>query len=213
MGQLLRVPSRLTAEVEIALMPRYTPRTALLVVDVQNDFADPSGSLYVTGGEEVVELINLEIARAREDGALVAFTQDWHPGSTPHFEKDGGIWPVHCVGGTWGADFHPDLLAGEPIVRKGTEGEDGYSGFSTRDPETGDQAATGLAELLHERGIEHVVVVGLALDYCVKATALDAREAGFETTVILNATRSVNLEGDDGERAIRELVAATVAIA
>src|SRR6266536_6172386 len=108
-------------------MVDYDAVTALLVVDVQNDFADPNGALHVSGGEDVVGVVNREIARAVSAGALVAYTQDWHPPSTPHFAKDGGIWPVHCVADTWGADFHPELMTideGE-LVQKGTGGEDG----------------------------------------------------------------------------------------
>src|SRR5918999_1313891 len=92
----------------------YDERTALVVVDVQNDFADPGGSLHVPGGEAVVPVVNDEVAAARAAGALVVYTQDWHPADTPHFAKDGGTWPVHCVGGTWGSDLHPRLtLDGE----------------------------------------------------------------------------------------------------
>ena len=90
-------------------MRRYDPTTALIVVDVQNDFADPAGSLSVAGGDAVVPTINAEIAMATAADGLVVFTQDWHPESTPHFAKDGGIWPVHCVADTWGAQLHPAL--------------------------------------------------------------------------------------------------------
>src|SRR4051812_23941350 len=135
-------------------MVAYDVRTALLVVDVQNDFADPAGSLAVAGADHVVVAANDEIDRARGAGALVVYTQDWHPPHTPHFAQDGGTWPVHCVGGTWGAEFHPDLVVVGDSVRKGSHGEDGYSGFTMRDPETGEERSTGLAELLHERGIE-----------------------------------------------------------
>jgi len=193
-------------------MTAYDPKTALLVVDVQNDFADPAGSLYVPGGETILTAINKEIERASAAGALVVYTQDWHPDSTPHFAKDGGIWPVHCVGGSWGASFHPGLEVDGPTIRKGTGGEDGYSGFSTRDPATGEAAITELAALLEERGIERVVVVGLALDYCVKATALDAAGEGLETEVLLASTRAVELEPGDGERAIEELRSAGVVV-
>ncbi len=193
-------------------MPGYDSRTALLVVDVQNDFAEPAGSLYVAGGDGILPAVNREIAAARDAGALVVYTQDWHPASTPHFEKDGGVWPVHCVGGTWGAELHPGLDVDGPTVKKGTGGEDGYSGFSTRDPETGAEARTGLAELLAERDIERVVVVGLALDYCVQATALDAARLGLDTTVLLEATRPVELEAGDGERAVAALADAGVAV-
>ena len=98
-------------------MVTYDPATALLVVDVQNDFADPGGSLYVGGGEEVVAFVNAEIARARVARAPVLYTQDWHPATTPHFQKDGGVWPVHCVHGSWGAEFHPELDVEGIILR------------------------------------------------------------------------------------------------
>src|SRR5262245_28482667 len=153
----------------------YDPRTALVVVDVQNDFADPDGSLFVRDAESVIDVANGEIDRAREAGALVVYTQDWHPADTPHFAKDGGTWPVHCVAGTWGAELHPRLAVAPDAerVRKGTRGEDGYSGFSMADPTTGERSSTGLDELLRGRGVERVVVLGLATDYCVKETALD----------------------------------------
>ena len=193
-------------------MTNYDAKTALLVVDVQNDFADPSGSLHVPTGEEVIPVINDEIRKARAAGALVVYTQDWHPETTPHFEKDGGIWPVHCVGGGWGARFHPDLLIEGPAIRKGIGGEDGYSGFSIRDPQSGEERSTGLTALLRGRGVTRTVIVGLALDYCVKATALDARREGLAATVLANATRAVNLEQGDDERALADLEKAGVEV-
>ncbi len=186
----------------------YDGHTALLVIDVQNDFADPDGSLYVSGGEDVVPLINAEAARARAAGATVAYTQDWHPEVTPHFAKDGGIWPVHCVAGTWGAEFHPDLVVDGEVVKKGTGGEDGYSGFTVRDPQTGEQSSTGLAEMLREQGIQRVVVTGLATDYCVKESVLDAAAGGFTVTVLKPTIRAVDLEQGDGDRAIAEMAEA-----
>lgn len=189
-------------------MANYDATTALLVVDVQNDFADANGSLYVKGGEEVVPVINREIDRARAAGASVFYTQDWHPESTPHFEKDGGIWPVHCVMHTWGAEFHPHLVAVGPVVHKGSNGEDGYSGFTMRHPETGETIETSLAEHLAAAGVTELVVAGLATDYCVKSTVLDARAKGYPTTVLLNAVRAVDLQAGDGERAIEEMLAA-----
>jgi nicotinamidase/pyrazinamidase len=183
----------------------YDPQTALVVVDVQNDFADPEGSLYVRGGEEVVPLINREIEAALAAGALVVYTQDWHPSSTPHFEKDGGIWPVHCVQDTWGAAFHPDLRVEGPVVRKGADGRDGYSGFSVRDPASGEVAATELERILRERGIRRLVVCGLATDYCVLETVLDARRLGFPTTVLREGIRAVDLQPGDGERALERM--------
>jgi len=192
----------------------FDKSTALIVVDVQNDFADPSGSLYVSGGEEVIDFINDQIEAAIDAGTTVVYTQDWHPESTPHFEKDGGIWPVHCVGGTTGADFHPTLkIVDDAIfIKKGTGGEDGYSAFNVRDPETGEQASTGLADRLRHRDIRRVVVCGLALDYCVKETALDAVAAGFETVLLADGTRPVNLATGDGARAVAALVAAGVEV-
>ena len=183
----------------------YDPRTALVVVDVQNDFAHPNGSLYVEGGEDIVPVVNAAIAEARAGGALVVYTADWHPESTPHFAKDGGIWPVHCVMDTWGAEFHEDLDVDGPVVRKGSNGEDGYSGFFMRDHETGETVETELAGLLRDRGITHIVVCGLATDYCVNATALDGMKEGFKVRVLWNAIRAVNLKEGDGERAIAEV--------
>jgi nicotinamidase/pyrazinamidase len=100
-------------------MQRYGPGSALIVVDVQNDFADPSGSLSVAGASSIIPRINREIESARANGALVVATQDWHPPSTPHFAKDGGIWPVHCVANTWGAALYPDLALPDdaPCIR------------------------------------------------------------------------------------------------
>ncbi len=177
------------------------------MVDVQNDFADPAGSLSVTSGDAVVGHTNGEIAIAQGAGALVVFTQDWHPESTPHFAKDGGLWPVHCVADTWGAALHPELTAPDdaPRVRKGVNGEDGYSGFTMRDPISGETTPTKLEGLLRDRAIERVVIVGLATDYCVKATALDAVRLGFGTFVLVDAVAAVNLEPGDGEHALVEM--------
>ena len=193
-------------------MTSYDGATALIVVDVQNDFADPNGSLYVKGGEEVIPVVNREIAKAREAGSPVIFTQDWHPAVTPHFEKDGGIWPVHCVAGTWGSELHPDIDhdAGETRIQKGVEGEDGYSGFNVQNTETKEVTSTGLERLLRDSGIEKVVVVGLATDYCVKATAVDAASLDFKTTVIKAAIRAVNLQPNDGDKALQEMKTAGV---
>jgi nicotinamidase/pyrazinamidase len=190
------------------MVKRYSPAAALIVVDVQNDFADPKGSLYVQGAAAVVRMVNGQVREATEAGAFVAYSQDWHPESTAHFAKDGGIWPVHCVGGTWGADFHPDLTVEGPSVKKGANGEDGYSAFSMRDPGTGETSPTALEGLLRERGITKTVVVGLATDYCVSATALDSTRLGFETEVLQDAIASVDLEPGDGDKAKAAMVAA-----
>jgi nicotinamidase/pyrazinamidase len=193
-------------------MHTYETSTALIVVDMQNDFANPGGSLFVTGGDEIVSTINHEIIRAASAGAYVVYTQDWHPAATSHFQKDGGIWPVHCVGESWGAELHPRLIVAGPTVRKGTNGEDGYSGFTMRDPDTGTETPTELTGLLHGIGIASTVVVGLALDYCVGATALDAAAAGFRTRVPLGYTAAVELNSGDGERVIAALHRAGVEV-
>jgi nicotinamidase/pyrazinamidase len=190
--------------------PRYDTWTALVVVDVQNDFADPRGSLAVAGATSMLPALEGEIAAARAAGSLVVYTQDWHPADTPHFAKDGGIWPVHCVHETWGADFHPRLTRDGPVVRKGTNGEDGYSGFSMRDPVSGETTPTELVDLLRQRSIERVVVVGLATDYCVRATALDAHALGFGTIVVRDAVAAVDMAPGDGAKALADLAAVGV---
>lgn len=192
-------------------MIAYGPATALIVVDVQNDFADPAGSLAVAGGDAIVPIVNDEVRAALDAGGIVAYTQDWHPAHTPHFAQDGGTWPVHCVMDTWGAQLHPGLMVAGPIVRKGSGGEDGYSGFSVRDPAGGPARPTGLEALLRRAGIERVVVCGLATDYCVSATALDAAALGFGTGVLVEAIRAVDLARGDGAAAISRMAEAGVA--
>ena len=194
-------------------MVTFALDTGLVVVDVQNDFADPGGSLAVAGGADIVPIVNGAVAAARAAGGLVAYTADWHPAHTPHFAADGGIWPVHCVAGTWGAEFHPRLSIDGPVVRKGANGEDGYSGFTMRDPTSGATIATELATILRAAAVRRVVVCGLATDYCVKATALDAVALGFETVVLADAIRAVDLAPGDGQRALDELSAAGVHLA
>jgi len=193
---------------------RYDERTALVVVDFQNDFADPAGSLSVAGADRLLPVINRAVRDALDAGAAVVATQDWHPESTPHFAKDGGVWPVHCVAETWGAALAPgfELPADAPRVRKGTNGEDGYSGFTMRDPESGEETPTELEVMLRERGIERVTVCGLATDYCVSATALDAVRLGFDVELIADAVAAVNLEPTDGEQALAEMAEAGVVI-
>lgn len=190
---------------------RFDTATALVVVDVQNDFADPAGSLSVPGAGEAIPFINHEIARARAAGATLVYTRDWHPETTPHFAKDGGVWPVHCVAGTWGSQFHPSLVVHDDavFVEKGTGGEDGYSGFSMRRPDgAGDRIPTGLEEALRERGIERIVVAGFATDYCVRETGLDGLRLGFDVVVLRDAVRAVDLEPGDGDAALHDLQAA-----
>ena len=157
---------------------------ALVVVDMQVDFGLPSGSLYVSGAEDILEPVNALIDGW--DGPVV-YTADNHPEQTPHFDT----WPVHCVAGTPGAELLPGLHVTGPLVLKGTDGNDGYSGFSTRAPD-GAVHRTQLEGLLREAQVTDVTVVGLAGDYCVGSTALDAASLGFRTTMPLALTRFVD---------------------
>ena len=170
---------------------------ALIVVDVQNDFC-PGGSLAVANGDEVVGPLNKLAKEFLDRGEPVFKTRDWHPARTKHFAAYGGTWPIHCVQGTSGAEFHADLIDDPRItvISKGTdEGADGYSGFD----------GTNLAQLLREKGVAEVWVGGLATDYCVKHTVLDARREGFEVKALADAMRAVNLKPDDGGQAIEEM--------
>jgi nicotinamidase/pyrazinamidase len=193
----------------------YDASTALIVVDMQNDFAHPDGSLFVECGDQLVEPINIEIATAAQARSVIVVTQDWHPGTTPHFIDDGGVWPTHCVAGTWGADLidglDPDSRA-SAVIRKGTNGEDGYSAFSMREPGGIVDIPTGLAGLLRERGIERVVVCGLAPEVCVSATALSATKAGFNTTVLWDSTRPVSADNATIARVLSEFADALVTV-
>jgi nicotinamidase/pyrazinamidase len=177
---------------------------ALVVIDFQNDFAAPDGALSVAGGDAIAPRIN-ELMRSG-DYDLVVATRDWHPPDHGSFTERGGIWPVHCVQDTDGARLHPELDAAaiDVIVDKGQDpGTDGYSGFD----------GTDLAELLRERGIDQVTVVGLATDYCVKHTALEALQAGFAVTVDTTAVRGVDVEPGDSERALEQMRTAGAALA
>jgi nicotinamidase/pyrazinamidase len=193
-------------------MSRYGATAALLVVDVQSDFADPAGSLYVAGGEGIVPTIDAEVSAAIEAGSTVVYTQDWHPPATPHFASSGGVWPDHCVRDTWGADLHPDLDVRGTIVRKGADGGDGYSAFSVRDPRSGETSATELGSILQAAGVERVVIAGLATDYCVVETVMDARRLGYDVEVLTEAIRAVNLEPNDGDAAIERMRASGATI-
>jgi nicotinamidase/pyrazinamidase len=173
---------------------------ALIVVDVQNDFC-PGGALAVPHGDEVVGPVN----RLAERAPFVVATRDWHPPHHSSFAERGGPWPVHCVRDTRGAQLHSgvELARVDAVVDKGqSDDTEGYSGFE----------GTGLEQLLHEHDVDRVHVAGLALDYCVKATALDARRAGFDVVVHTDATRPVEVQPGDGERAIEELRSAGVKV-
>jgi nicotinamidase/pyrazinamidase len=190
----------------------FDPTTALVVVDYQHDFADPAGSLYVSGGEELLRGITERIDAALAAGGLVVYTQDWHPPHTPHFAADGGIWPVHCVMDTPGAAFVPGLPVSGPVIRKGSGPEDGYSGFSVVNLDTGATTGTELSAILDENGIMALEVVGLAGDWCVKSTAIDGVALGYRTAVPLALTRFVELHPGDTQRAVEDMKAAGVAV-
>jgi nicotinamidase/pyrazinamidase len=172
-------------------------KKALIVVDVQNDFC-PGGSLAVAHGDEVVAPLNKLIREFLDCGEPVYKTRDWHPARTKHFAAYGGVWPVHCIQETRGAEFHADLLD-DPrinIISKGIdESADGYSGFD----------GTNLGELLRDEGVEEIWVGGLATDYCVKETVLDGVRQGFEVKALADSMRAVNLKSDDGAKAIEQM--------
>ncbi|MDE0330971.1 MAG: nicotinamidase [Nitrospinae bacterium] len=185
-------------------MAEYSPgaQDGLIVVDLQVDFC-PGGALAVSEGDKIVSPVNrlLEIS-----GWTKVATRDWHPADHTSFQAQGGIWPVHCVADTRGAAFHPQMKSGnvEMVVSKATTRDaEAYSGFD----------GTALADDLRASGIERLFVCGLATDYCVKATALDARREGFEVVVVEDAIRAVNVEPKDGETAIEEMRAAGCAFA
>ena len=178
---------------------------ALVVVDVQNDFC-PGGALAVPQGDRVVPVLNRYIRRFAEAKAPVYASRDWHPPVTRHFKAGGGRWPPHCVQGTKGAEFHPALaLPPEAIViSKGMDpDQDAYSCFQAQDPDAADFSVS-----LGERGVQRLLVGGLATDYCVRSTVLDALHEGFRVVVLEDAIRAVNVEPGDGDRALAEMRAA-----
>ena len=176
---------------------------ALVIVDFQNDFC-PGGALAVPDGDAIAGRIN-ELAGSGEYEVVVA-TRDWHPPDHGSFAEQGGPWPVHCMAGTEGAELHQGLdpTPIEAVVDKGQDpGTEGYSGFQ----------GTELAALLRKRNVDHVTVVGLATDYCVKNTALDALREGFAVTVDSTATLGVDVEPGDSERALEAVRAAGASVA
>jgi nicotinamidase/pyrazinamidase len=175
------------------------PDSALLVIDVQRDFC-PGGALAVAEGDRVVVPLNAAAARFAAAGRPVIATRDWHPRRTIHFQEFGGTWPPHCMQGTPGAEFHPDLELppSAVVVSSGMrEDEDGYSAFDAVD-----DAGRPVADLLRAQGVRRLYIGGLATDYCVKASVLDAREMGFDVTVLEDAVRAVNVQPGDGDRAL-----------
>ncbi len=184
--------------------------SALLIVDVQNDFC-PGGALPVAGGHDIVPVVNEYARQFAEAGCLVVADRDWHPGRTTHFVQFGGAWPAHCVQGTPGAEYHPELkLPPETIhITKGMGAEeDAYSCFEGRDA-----AGNGLTAILTEGAVRTLYVVGLATDYCVKHSVLDARKAGFDVVVLADACRAVNVQSGDDQRALDDMRSAGAVIA
>jgi len=198
-------------------------KTALIIVDIQNDFCE-GGALAVPDGDSIVPVVNDLMGRFK----WIAASLDYHPAGHGSFASshegrnvgdivdlhgvDQVLWPDHCVAGTYGSELHDDLLTESiaTFVVKGADPQvDSYSAFR----DNAQESDTGLANWLREKGIANVVIVGLALDYCVKFTALDAIAEGFDTAVVVDATRAVNLQPDDGEKAIDELRNAGVRIA
>lgn len=177
-------------------------KKALIIADVQNDFC-PSGALAVPEGDKIVPVINRYIRLFRSAGLPVYITRDWHPPVTIHFREFGGTWPPHCVMGTKGAEFHPDLEVpgGALVLSKGdTPNADNYSAFDGHD-----EKGRMLENVLEDDGVTEIYVGGLATDYCVRQTALDALGKKFKVTVLLDAVKGVDLKPGDSERALKEI--------
>ena len=176
---------------------------ALLVIDIQEDFC-AGGALEVPGGDDVVPTMNRWIRQARDANIPVFYARDWHPANHVSFKEQGGPWPPHCVQNTPGARFHSqlDVPAGATIVSKDDPLDDAYSAFR----------GTDLRDRLSAAGVDRVWIGGLALDYCVAATALDARSEGLQVELLLNATRAVNVQPGDGDRAMKQMETAGIHI-
>ena len=171
---------------------------ALIIVDPQVDFF-PGGALAVPDGDAILPPVNRAIEAFAERGLLVVVTRDWHPVDHCSFATQRGPWPPHCVRGTSGAELHPDLALPPmfTMIHKASGPDrESYSDFD----------GTGLGDFLRARGVRRIFVGGLALDYCVRATCLDGVDAGFQVVLLTDATRAVNVHGDDGDRALAELV-------
>jgi len=177
--------------------------SALLVVDMQNDFM-PGGALGVVEGDTIIPRVNEYVRLFEEHPHPIFYTRDWHPPKTIHFIAQGGPWPPHCVQGTWGAAFHQDMHIPQEaiILSKGMDpNEDAYSGFHARD-----EQGRYLEDLLREYSVAHVYICGLALDYCVKWSSVDAADKGFHMYPLIDASRAVNVKIHDAELAVEEIV-------
>ena len=173
-------------------------KSAFIIVDLQNDFC-PGGSLAVVGGDQVVEPINRYLDHCRESHIPVFYTRDWHPTDHCSFKIQGGLWPSHCVADSPGADFHKELKIVHPaeiISKADKKDEDVYSGFE----------GTELDDKLKSLKVEHLVIAGLATDYCVKETVLDALKNGFRVTILKEGIRAVNVNPEDGENGLKEMI-------
>ncbi|HEY3060500.1 MAG TPA: isochorismatase family protein [Chloroflexota bacterium] len=191
------------------MVPQLNSGDGLLLVDPQNDFC-PGGSLPVADGDKIMPVLNEWLTVAEQSDVPIFVSRDWHPPRTTHFAEFGGAWPAHCVAGTSGADFHPalELPASATIVSKGMgETEDAYSAFQARDG-----TGTPLATLLRARDVKNLYVMGLATDYCVKASAIGGIEDGFNVIVVKDGVRAVNIQPDDGDHAVEEMRAAGAGI-
>jgi nicotinamidase/pyrazinamidase len=172
---------------------------ALLLVDPQNDFC-PGGSLAVAEGDQVMPVLSEWAAAAAASGTPIFVSRDWHPERTTHFKAYGGVWPPHCVQGTFGAEFHPALRLPPSVVvvSKGMgEAEDAYSAFQARDAD-----GVMLPELLRTGGVQRLYLMGLATDYCVRASALGGLEHGLQVNVVQSGCRAVDLQPGDGHAAL-----------
>ena len=179
-------------------------KKALIIVDCQNDFM-PGGALAVPEGDKIVPIIN----QIQDKFDVIIATKDWHPEGHCSFKEQGGPWPIHCIQGTVGAELHKDIGQAHYVVEKGVDLDvDSYSGFYDNEK----KKSTGLTAILEGTGIYEVYICGLALDYCVKFTALDAVSEGFKATVIFEATKAVNVNPGDGFKAIGDMVEAGVRV-
>jgi nicotinamidase/pyrazinamidase len=182
--------------------PSFQVGDGLLLVDPQNDFC-PGGSLAVADGDAVIPVLNAWVSAAQSAGVPIFVSRDWHPPRTTHFKEYGGVWPPHCVMDTRGAEFHPDLrlTSDAVVVSKGMgETEDAYSAFAARD-----DSNILLGALLKARNVNHLYIAGLATDYCVKNSVLDALNLRLGVTLVPEGMRAVNLQPTDGEQALAEM--------
>jgi nicotinamidase/pyrazinamidase len=189
----------------MSIPPSFEPGDALLLVDPQIDFC-PGGALAVAEGDQVMPVLNAWSAAAERAQIPIFVSRDWHPATTTHFKQFGGVWPPHCVRGTRGAEFHPHLRlpTHATVVSKGMgEQEDAYSAFQARD-----ESGTLLGELLAQEHVSHIYIGGLATDYCVRSSTLDALTDGFRVTLVPDAMRAVNLQPTDGDKALADMRAA-----